>query len=111
VTAQEIGLDFYPGATVQTSSLVRDGRGVTAAARLMTRDGYAEVTQFYLDKYGRAAKIVKLDDEKGHSLALHWASPGATFTVDLKQDLAGKQTLIHLVRLTGKKDAPTGGKP
>ncbi|MBU0607114.1 MAG: hypothetical protein KKI08_04470 [Armatimonadetes bacterium] len=105
-TAQEVGMDFYPGAEVATSSLVRDGRGLTAVVELTTRDSYTDVTHFYLDKYGRLAKIVNLDGKEGRSLALNWQTPSATLTVDVKQDLAGKRTLIHLVRLTGKRSPP-----
>ena len=105
-TAQEVGIDFYPGAKVDTSSLGRDARGVTAAVKLATRDSYTDVTHFYLDKYGRRAKIVNLDGKEGRSLALNWRAPGATLTVDIKQDAVGKQTLIHLVRLTGTKAPP-----
>jgi len=110
-TAREVGIEFYPGAQVDTSSLVRDARGVTAAVKLTTRDSYTDVTHFYLDKYGREAKIVNLDDREGRSLALNWRGPGATFTVDVKQDPTGKQTLIHLVRLTGSRTVPPGSKP
>jgi hypothetical protein len=105
-TAQEVGIDYYPDARVVTSSLVRDGRGVTAAVKLTTRDPYDDVSHFYLNKYGQDARIVRLDDASGRSVAINWRTPSATFTVDVKQDLAGKQTLIHLLRLTGAKDAP-----
>lgn len=110
-TEREVGMAFYPGATVQSSSLVRDGRGVTAVVKLATREGYAPVTQFYLNKYGRLGKIVNLDGKEGRSLAINWGAPGATFTIDIKQDLAGKQTLIHLVRLTGSKDPKPHKEP
>jgi len=105
-TAHEVGIDFYPGADVATSSLVRDGRGVTAVVELTTRDSYTDITQFYLDKYGRSATVVNLDGKEGRSLALNWQTPSATLTVDVKQDLAGKRTLVHLVRLTGKRSPP-----
>jgi hypothetical protein len=110
-TAQEVGIEFYPGAKMQTSSLVRDARGVTAAVKLVTRDSYTDVTYFYLDEYSSKAKIVNLDSQEGRSLALNWQAPGATFTVDIKQDPVGKQTLIHLVRLTGSRTPHPMGKP
>ncbi len=109
-TAQEVGILFYPGAKVQTSSLVRDARGITAVVKLSTRDAYVDVAHFYQAKYAGLAQMTNLDSKEGRSLALNWRAPGATFTVDIKQDLAGKQTLIHLVRLTGARSAPTPKK-
>jgi hypothetical protein len=104
-TADEIGIDFYPQATLQKSSLVRDDRGVTAAATLSTRDAYADVTFFYRQRYEAGSRVVKLDSKGGHGLAINWQTPSGNFTIEIKQDVAGKQTLIHLVRLTGKREA------
>jgi hypothetical protein len=105
-TPEEVGIEFYPGATIQESSLGRDGRGVTAAVRLRTRDAYADVLNFYSERYRTRAQVVKLDGPEGHAMAFNWATPSANFTVEVKQDVAGKQTLVHLVRLTGKARPP-----
>jgi len=106
-TPQEMEIAFYPGAQVETSSLVRGARGMTGAVTMATRDAYAEVLGFYRRQYEpRGAKVVDLSGPDGRATAINWQTRSGNCTVTIKQDMAAKRTIISLVRTS---QAPTPG--
>lgn len=108
-TPQEIGVQFFPEAQLVQSTLMRHAQGLSGAVRLHTRASYKEVVQFYRRLYEpQGAKIVDLSSPEGHMMALNWQTPEGNFTVTIKQDLASRHTIIHLVRTQGHsiKSAP-----
>jgi hypothetical protein len=97
-----MGIDFYPGAQTETSSLVRGARGMTGAVTMATRDPYADVVSFYRRQYEpRGAKVVDLSGPDGAATALNWQTPHGNFTVTIKRDHAAKRTIVSLVRTSG----------
>ena len=62
VKAEDVGIDFYPGATVDqgmTTSTTGDKGSQAASAMLSTTDSFAKVAKFYKDKYGTGNTVME----------------------------------------------------
>ena len=106
-TAEELGIAFYPGAHVKDSTLMRTAEGVTGAVKLETTDAFDEVLRYYRTQCApQLPRVVKLDSAEGRGSAINWQTPHGNFNVIIKQDLARRRTLIHLIRSPGKVVSP-----
>jgi hypothetical protein len=66
VTEKDVGIAFYPGATVEsggstTTTGGKDG-GTWASVSLLTTDSFADVAKFYKDKYAQGNTVVEQPD-------------------------------------------------
>jgi hypothetical protein len=61
VKQEDVGIDFYPGATVQGGGKVSGGEkgGSWAAVGLETKDPFDKVAAFYKDKYGKGNTVIE----------------------------------------------------
>jgi hypothetical protein len=108
-TAAEVGVAFYPGATVVSSQFVREGADITAGAELTTKDPYQEVVDFYRNRYGSPElKVVQQDLPTGKMTLLNWRDPEGNYTVGLRRDDDAKQTTITLAKVRSGRKPRTG---
>ena len=97
LTEQQVGLAFYPGATVNKSGLVAGPRGNIAGAELQTTAPYAQVVAFYRGKYApRRPKLLQRDDN--NTTMLNWQDRQGNYTVMIKRDVVAKRTLVTLAK-------------
>ncbi|MBM3471668.1 MAG: hypothetical protein FJX75_00165 [Armatimonadetes bacterium] len=61
VKQEDVGIDFYPGATVQGGGKVTGGEkgGSWAAVGLETKDPFDKVASWYKDKYGKGNTVIE----------------------------------------------------
>ncbi len=64
VKAEDVGIDFYPGAKVEhggtsTSSGGKDGGGTFSMVALATDDSFDAVGKFYKDKYAKGNTVIE----------------------------------------------------
>jgi len=62
VTQEEMGIDFYPGATVKTgTTMSQSGEkgGTNRTALLETSDPFDKVAKFYRDKYAKGNTVME----------------------------------------------------
>lgn len=98
-TEAEVGLLFYPGATVNQSSYLRDKKGFISGAELVTRDGYVDVVNFYRIQYqSKQPKELVHKDDQQQSTALNWQDAHGNYTIVVRQDAKAKQTVITLAK-------------
>ncbi|MEN6644813.1 MAG: hypothetical protein ABFE08_20435 [Armatimonadia bacterium] len=98
-TEAEVGLAFYPGATVNQSSYLRDKKGFISGAELVTHDGYVDVVNFYRLKYqSKQPKELVHKAEQEQSTALNWQDAHGNYTIVVRQDMKAKQTVITLAK-------------
>lgn len=103
-TAAEVGIVFYPGATVVSSELVKENLSLTAGAKLTTRDPYQQVVDFYTARYRSPGLKLKLTEgAAGKTTWLNWRDSEGNYTVALWRDDAHKQTVITLARVKGSR--------
>ncbi|MHB8995956.1 MAG: hypothetical protein ACYC63_11990 [Armatimonadota bacterium] len=99
LTEEELGIAYYPAAKVNKSGLVQGAKGAVAGAELQTEKPYAEVVNFYRGKYQAHKPTVKaLDDPAGPTTILNWQDMRGNYTVVIKRDNAGKQTVVTLAK-------------
>lgn len=95
----EIGLVFYPKATVVKSGVVRGPKGAVAAATLQTTQPYAEVVDYYREKYQAQKPTVKTRQEThGAVTMLNWQDQQGNYTIVIQRDDLAKRTTIALVK-------------
>lgn len=95
----ELGIAYYPGAKVNKSGLLQGARGAVAGAELQTAKPYADVVSFYRGKYQAQEPTVKvLDDPAGPTTIINWQDMRGNYTVVIKRDNAGKQTVVTLAK-------------
>lgn len=98
-TEAEVGLSFYPGATVKRSSYLRDKKGFISGAELVTADGYADVVNFYRLKYQtHHPKELARKEEQGQSTLLNWQDAHGNYTILVRQDPVAKHTVVTLAK-------------
>ena len=98
-TEAEVGLVFYPGATVNQSSYLRDKKGFISGAELVTTDGYIDVVNFYRLKYlSKHPKELVHKDASEQSTALNWQDPHGNYTILVRQDAKAKRTVVTLAK-------------
>lgn len=103
-TAEEVGIAFYPGATVASSELVKNNNSLTAGAKLTTRDPYQQVLDFYRARYkSPELKEKQSEGPEGKTTWLNWRDPQGNFTIAVWRDDAHKQTVITLARIKSNK--------
>lgn len=98
-TEAEVGLVFYPGATVNQSSYLRDKKGFISGAELVTTDGYVDVVNFYRLQYqSKQPKELVHEAEQEQSTALNWQDAHGNYTIVVRQDKVGKRTVVTLAK-------------
>ena len=96
---KEIGISFYPKASVSKSGIVQGPKGAVAGAVLQTTQPYADVVKFYRGKYGVKKPVLKtMSDATGATTMLNWQETHGNYTVVIKRDDTAKQTTITLVK-------------
>jgi hypothetical protein len=99
LTEQELGIAYYPGAKVNKSGLVQGAKGAIAGAELQTAKPYGDVVSFYRSKYQAQKPTVKsLADPAGPTTIINWQDMRGNYTVVIKRDNAGKQTVVTLAK-------------
>ena len=97
VSEKDIGVAFYPGATVDAGVSVNatGGKGGKASTVTMaTSDPLDKVTSFYKDKYGKGNTVV----EQGGTLMISIRSgegAGKMIMVAPSEDKSGTKIIIH----------------
>lgn len=98
-TEAEVGLAFYPGATVSRSNYLRDKKGFISGAELLTTDSYVEVVNFYRLKYqSQHPKELVRKGEREQSTALNWQDAHGNYTILVRQDAEAKRTVVTLAK-------------
>lgn len=98
-TEQDLGVSFYPKATVGKSGIVEGPKGAVAGAVLQTREPYAAVVKYYRDKYQAQKPTVKeISEAGGAATMLNWQNQRGNYTIVIRRDDAAKQTTITLVK-------------
>lgn len=65
VKESDVGIAFYPGATVETgvkATQAGDKQGTGATVSLLTSDSVDQVGKFYKDKYGKGNTVIEQPD-------------------------------------------------
>jgi len=97
VTEEEVGLPFYPRATVEQvmRQTTEDGEQYVQA-RLMTPDGFAEVKSFYQEKLPEATVTGEVDTEAIKTFQAMLEEDNAKKMVVVSRDASNQQTKIVL---------------
>jgi hypothetical protein len=98
VTAQDVGVPFYPGAWAVYA--IRDKQGGTLTLQLQTTDPYEKVAEFY-KQYYNAPTSFRHDMHLGPfrtSTVEYTDEDNCTGLMSLMQDPAGKGTSISFIR-------------
>ena len=99
VTADELGLAYYPGATVNKSELQSDAKGRVGGAELQTMAAYADVVKFYRERYQPWRPVIRTrDDRDGPTTMLNWQDRHGNYTIVIKRDNAAHCTRVTLAR-------------
>jgi hypothetical protein len=63
VSEKDVGVAFYPGATVESGGTATStggaGAGTWSAVSLVTSDSFADVAKFYKDKYAKGNTVIE----------------------------------------------------
>jgi len=100
VTEEDVGLKFYPGATVKTGTTIsgtgaKGGPMVTAT--LTTKDDFGKVAKFYKDNYAKGNQAMEAPD----SLTIRIGSGEAAKRVSVNKDRESGEVTIVLTAGAG----------
>jgi len=98
-TDRDLGIAFYPGAKVKKSGLVEGPKGNIAGAELQTTEPYASVVKFTADNNAtRKPPFQTRHEPAGPITMFNWQDMRGNYTVVIKRDNAGKQTVVTLAK-------------